>query len=74
MRTTITLDDDIVAAVEQLRRDQGLQVSAAVNELARRGLAAAPQQSMRRFKQRTARIGLRVDVTNIGDVLDALDS
>ena len=74
MRTTINLDDDIVAAVEELRRQRGLQVSAAVNELARRGLASTSKRSPKRFTQRSANIGLRVDVTNIGDVLDALDS
>lgn len=39
-RTAVTLDEDIARAVEELRRSQGLRTSAAVNALARRGLAA----------------------------------
>lgn len=71
MRTTVEFTDDTARAVEALRREQGLGVSAAVNELIRRGLAApAPRQS---FRQRTAPLGVRVDVSNIAETLDALD-
>ena len=71
MRTTINLDDDVVAAVELLRKTKGLGLSEALNELARRGLVLP--SSERAFEQRTYELGLKVDVTNIGDVLDALD-
>ena len=39
MRTTITLDRDIAAAVEQLRREEGIGPSEALNRLARAGLS-----------------------------------
>lgn len=71
MRTTINLDDDVVAAVERLRRERGLEVSEAVNLLARQGLSLNPMRPP--FRQRTARIGLRVDVRNIAEALETLD-
>lgn len=71
MRTTVSLDDDVVAAVEALRRERHLGVSAAVNELIRNGLAAPRQR--RRFRQRTAELGLSIDVANVAEALDLLD-
>jgi hypothetical protein len=71
MRTTVTLDDDIAAAVRQIRRERRLGLSEAVNELARAGLAARPRQ--RPFRQRGVRIGLKVDVSNVADAIDVLE-
>jgi hypothetical protein len=71
VRTTVNLDDDVSAAVERLRRDQGLGLSEAVNELVRRGLAASPAPAP--YVQRTASLGMRIDVANIGEVLELLD-
>jgi hypothetical protein len=72
MRTTVNLDDDVAAAVEQLRKERGLGISAALNEIARRGLAqgAVPRQ---RFSQQTSSGGARIDLTDITDALDLLD-
>ena len=70
MRTTVTLDDDVVAAVDKLRRERGLGLSAAINELARIG--AQPTRKRAAFRQQTRAIGMRIDVTNIGEVLDTL--
>jgi hypothetical protein len=39
MRTTVTFDEDVAAAIARLQRDRHIGVSAAVNELVRRGLA-----------------------------------
>jgi hypothetical protein len=63
VRASVVLDRDVAAEVERLRCN-GLGVSEALNLLARRG--------MTRYRHRTARIGLKVDVTNVGDVLDSL--
>lgn len=62
-------------AIEQLRRECGLGVSQAVNELVRGGALAGllPRPAGRRFRQRTAPLGLRVDVSNVGDALDTLE-
>lgn len=76
MRVTVTLDDDVFAEAERMCREQGLKISAAINELARRGIAATTVNTSSRtaFKQRTKQIGIQVDVSNLGDVLDALDA
>ncbi len=71
MRTTISLDPDIEVEVERLRRQQGLGLSEAVNTLARRGLTPHKRQTPYRMKPRA--LGARIDVTNIGEVLDLLD-
>lgn len=71
MRTTITFDDDTAAAVEHFRRERGLGLSAAVNELVRR--ATARQEPTGRFVQRTSAAHATMDLTNIGEVLEILD-
>lgn len=71
MRTTFTLDDDVAAEVERLRRAEGIGISEAVNRLIRAGLSRP--QRRRPYEHRSADVGLRVDVTDIGAVLDALD-
>ncbi len=70
MRTTVEIEPEVARAPEQLRRERGLAVSEAVNELVRRGLL--PRRSEQRFRQRTARLGFRVDVSNVAEALDAL--
>jgi hypothetical protein len=72
MRTTLTLADDVAAAVEQLRRQDDVGVSEAVNRLVRRGLVAPAAKRMP-FRQSTAHIGLTVDVTNVAEALEQLD-
>jgi Arc/MetJ family transcription regulator len=71
MRTTVSLDDDVAAAVDQLRRERQLGLSEAVNELIR--LALRTPRSRPGFQQRTAALGLRVDVSNVAEALDLLD-
>ncbi len=39
MRTTLTLDDDILAAARAISERRGTSVGAVISELARRGLA-----------------------------------
>lgn len=72
MRTTIRLDDDVAAAAEQLRRERHVGLSEAVNTLARAGLRTQ-HPGRRAFRQRTSRLGLRVDVSNVAEALDLLD-
>lgn len=71
MRTTITLEADVAAAVDRLRRDRGMGLSEAVNQLARAGLAAPRPRG--RFRQRTADLGAMLDVANVADVLDVIE-
>jgi Arc/MetJ family transcription regulator len=71
MRTTVTLDDDVAAALERIRRERSIGMSEAVNELVRAGLRAKPETS--RFQQRSGDLGLRIDVTNVAEALEVLD-
>lgn len=71
MRTTIDLADDVAAAVERVRRERGIGLSAAVNELARAGLA--PPVRSKPFRQRTFSLGAGLDVSNVADALETLD-
>lgn len=71
MRTTLSLDDDVAAAVQRIRDERHIGLSDAVNELIRAGLAAPALRS--RFHQRTANLRLRVDVSNVADALERLD-
>jgi Ribbon-helix-helix protein, copG family len=71
MRTTITFSDDVAAGVEKLRRERGLGLSEAVNDLIRAGLIAErPRQA---FRQQTHDLGTSVDFANIGEALETLD-
>ena len=72
MRTTLTLDDDVAAAVEDLRRAEGIGRSEAVNRLVRKGLisrdAPVPYQHL------PSDMGpFKVDISNIGAVVELLD-
>jgi hypothetical protein len=71
MRTTVNLDVDVAVAIDQLRKERGLGLSEAVNQLARAGLRQRPRRTP--FRQRTARIGLKVDVSNVAEALEQLD-
>jgi len=73
VRTTVSLDPDVVAAVQQLRETTGVGLSEAINQLVRHGLTASTMRR-HRFSQLAAESGLRVDVTNIADVLESLDA
>jgi hypothetical protein len=71
MRTTVTLDEDVAAAVHRLRRERRMGVSEALNQLARAGLTV--KRSRAPFKQRPVTLGLTVDVTNVAEAIERLD-
>lgn len=71
MRTTITFDRDTAAAIEQLRREQGMGVSEVANELIRRGLLRGRHPEP--FVQRTHPLGIRIDASNVADAIETLE-
>ncbi len=71
MRTTVSLDDDVAAAVQRLRAERNIGLSEAINELVRAGLAVPRQRT--RFVQRTFPMRSRIDVTNMGEALELLE-
>ena len=73
MRTTVTLDDDVVQVVEQVRRERGVGISAALNEVVRRGAAvrAAPKAS---FVQTVSSMGgARVPLDDVAGALELIE-
>jgi len=71
IRTTVTLQKDVAAAVRRLQRERAVGVSEAINALVRAGLSRRPPRA--EFEQRSAGIGLRIDVTNVAEALEVLD-
>lgn len=67
----MTLADDVAAAIERLRRDESIGVSEAVNRLVRAGLTAHEERAP--YVHRSHDLGLKVDVANVGEVLDLLE-
>lgn len=72
MRTTVSLADDVLAAVQRLRRERSIGLSDAVNELIRAGLAKREDHS--RFQQKTYDMGKAlVDYSNVWEAIEILD-
>lgn len=74
MRTTVTLDDDLVARLEQRRAERGITFKEALNEAVRRGLAAEAQPGRpgpAAAATRPLTMGRRL-VENIDSVAEAL--
>jgi hypothetical protein len=71
MRTTIVLADDVAASLEKLRRERGLGLSEAVNDLVRAGLSAGRPPV--RFRQESHDLGVGLDYSNIGEAIETLD-
>jgi hypothetical protein len=72
MRTTITLADDVAAAVDRLRREHSVGISDAVNELVRAGLAQQREHPVP-FRQKSHDLGQGTDFSNIADAMETLD-
>jgi hypothetical protein len=71
MRTTITLDEDVIALIESERARTGESFRAAVNRLIRRGGRAVPPLPSPALPQLPGRPIL--DVSDVSEVLAALD-
>ena len=71
MRTTVTLADDVAAAVRRLQRDGGIGVSEAINRLAREGMANPKTRPV--YEHKSYGMGLKLDVACIGKALAMLD-
>ncbi len=74
MRTTLSLDKDVAAALERLRRARKAPFKQVVNEALRRGLgqmAAPPPGPRRAFRTRSVSLG-RCRVGNVDNVSEIL--
>ena len=73
MRTTLTLDDDVVAALERLRKTRGASLKDLVNEALRRGLKEMNARPKPREPFRTQAVTLgHLRIGSIDNVAEAL--
>jgi hypothetical protein len=73
MRTTLTLDDDVAAVLERLRRGRDASLKQLINEALRRGLKEMSGRPKRREPVRTRSVALgRVRIGGIDNVGEAL--
>ena len=73
MRTTLTLDDDVAAELERLRKAQDLGLKELVNDVLRRGLKnlRTPPKRREPFRTRSVALG-RARLSNIDNIGEAL--
>jgi hypothetical protein len=71
VRTTVTLADDVAAAVERLRRERSIGLSEAINDLVRAGLVEHRQASP--FRQKAHDLGRGIDFSNVAEAIETLD-
>lgn len=57
MRTTVTLDPDVVAALQRAARERGTSFKAVLNDAVRRGLSG--ESTQRRYRTPSRDMGLR---------------
>ena len=73
MRTTLTLEDNVAAALERLRRTRNASLKDLINEALRRGLKDMSNRTKRRERLRTRSVALGqlriAGVDNIGEAL-----
>jgi hypothetical protein len=61
MRTTVTLDEDVAAALQALAAERGLTFKQALNDAVRAGLSSSGKRS-KPYRLPTRRLGLRPGV------------
>ena len=73
MRTTLSLDEDVAAQLDRLRKSRGESLKALVNEALRRGLKQMLTRNRQRKPFRTAAVELgRCRIGNLDNVSEAL--
>jgi Ribbon-helix-helix protein, copG family len=72
MRTTLTIDDDLAAALERLRRSEDKSLKEVVNQTLRRGLEQlnARQKPRKPFRTRSVSLGRCL----IGDIVSVSEA
>jgi hypothetical protein len=73
MRTTLTIDEDVAVALEQLRKKRNQGLKQIVNEVLRRGLKQMTEEEKPRARYRTRSVSLgRCLIGSIDDTAEAL--
>lgn len=76
MRTTVTLEDDVVAKLKDRMARSGTSFKETLNDYLRRGLEQPAEDELARpFRVRPRPMGLRpgIELDNVGGLLDLLD-
>jgi len=74
MRTTLTIDDDVAAMLEQLRKKRGAALKNLINEALRRGLQEMARRPKPRTPFRTRSVDLgRARIPSIDDIGEVLE-
>lgn len=73
MRTTLTLDEDVAAVIERVRKAKRLSLKEVINDALREGLkhTAAPPRHRRPFRTGSVDLG-RCYLTNVDNVAEVL--
>lgn len=77
MRTTVTINDDLAAQIEAMRRREGLSFKAALNHLLRLGVQAkSTPPKPKRFNTPTRKLRLKpgIDPTRLNALIDDLET
>jgi hypothetical protein len=74
VRTTVTLDEDVAAKLQQASRERGVSFKAALNDAVRAGLGDS-KHSARRYRMPTSDMGLRsgIDLDHALRLADELE-
>jgi hypothetical protein len=73
MRTTLTLDDDVAAVLERLRKSRDATLKDLVNEALRRGLKDMSSRPKRREHFRTRSVALgQLRIAGLDNIAEAL--
>jgi Ribbon-helix-helix protein, copG family len=73
MRTTLTIDDDVAAVLDRLRKSRDANLKQLINEALRRGLKEMTGRSKPRETLRTRSVALgRLLIANIDNIGEAL--
>jgi hypothetical protein len=77
MRTTVTIEDDLAIAIEELRKREGLSFKNALNQLIRLGVQAksAPPKT-KPYRTPTRALGLKpgIDPTRLNTLVEELET
>jgi hypothetical protein len=77
MRTTLTIEDELVPQIEEIRRREGLSFKATINRLLKAGLNGQAQPIQAKpYRTETRPLGLRagLDPAKLNQLLDELDA
>ena len=77
MRTTLTIDEDVAARIEELRRREGLPLKRVINSLLRDGLRSHQRPpAARKYSSKPRKLRLRpgYDPEKLNQVVDELEA